>query len=128
MLACLLLLLLLLAFCCCHCCCCRFARLSFTRMYNAQSRQSAKLFLLSSDLGLPQPLTRRRVCYPPPPAVLGGGAHSLERGVGSPNSDEGTYTVVLFIYTYFVVQRKLKCLATGLLQWTNVIRISEYLT
>jgi hypothetical protein len=35
-----------------------------------------------------------------------GGAHSLAReGVGweSPNSDEGTYTVVLFIYIYFVV-------------------------
>ncbi len=25
-----------------------------------------------------------------------------ERGWGSPNSDEGTYTVVLFIYKYFV--------------------------
>jgi hypothetical protein len=31
----------------------------------AQSRQSAKLFLKSSELGLPQPLTRRRVCPPP---------------------------------------------------------------
>ncbi len=38
-------------------------------------------------------------CAPPP--VLGGGAHSL--GWESPNSDEGTYTVVLFIYSYFVV-------------------------
>jgi hypothetical protein len=28
-----------------------------------------------------------------------------ERGWESPNSDEGTYTGVLFIYTYFVVQR-----------------------
>ncbi len=27
-----------------------------------------------------------------------------ERGWESPNSDEGTYTVVLFIYTYFVVE------------------------
>jgi hypothetical protein len=40
-------------------------------------------------------------CVPP---VLGGGAHSPAReGVGEsqfpPNSDEGTYTVVLFIHT-----------------------------
>jgi hypothetical protein len=40
-----------------------------------QSRQSAKLFLQLSELGLPQPLTCRRVC--PSPPVLGGGAHSL---------------------------------------------------
>jgi hypothetical protein len=49
-----------------------------------QSRQSAKLFLKSSEMGLPQPLTRRRVC-PPPPPVLGGGAQCAlagERGVG----------------------------------------------
>ncbi len=51
----------------------------------AQSRQSAKFFLQPSELGLPRPLTKRRV-----------------RGWESPNSDEGTYTVVLFIYTYFV--------------------------
>jgi hypothetical protein len=44
--------------------------------------QSAKLFLQSSELGLPQPLTRGRV-PPPPPPVLGGGAHSLAReGLG----------------------------------------------
>jgi hypothetical protein len=68
----------------------------------AQSRQNAKLFLQSSELGLPQPLTRRRVC-PTPPLVPGGGAHSLAReGVGesSPNSDEGTYTVVLCICAF----------------------------
>ncbi len=49
--------------------------------HQPQSRQSAKLFLQSSELGLPQPLTRWR-----------------ERGRESPNSDEGTYTVVLFIH------------------------------
>jgi hypothetical protein len=43
-----------------------------------QSRQSAKMFLQSSDLGLPQPLTPRRVC-PPPPLVPGEGAQSLGR-------------------------------------------------
>ncbi len=48
----------------------------------SQSRQSAKLFLQSLDLGLPQPLTRTRVC-PPPLLVPGGRAHSLAReGVG----------------------------------------------
>jgi hypothetical protein len=46
----------------------------------AQSRQSAKLFLKSSELGLPHPHTRLR-----------------ERGVESPNSDEGTYIVILNI-------------------------------
>jgi hypothetical protein len=45
-----------------------------------------------------------------PPLVLGGGAHSRrERGWESPNSDEGTYTVVLFIYMYFVVQHLCLC-------------------
>jgi hypothetical protein len=66
----------------------------------AQSRQSAKFFLQLSELGLPQPLTRRRVC--PPPRCWGEGhTRWLERGWDweSPNSDEGTYTVVLFIYT-----------------------------
>ncbi len=37
-----------------------------------QSRQSDKFFFQSSELGLPQPLARRRVCPPPPPPVLGG--------------------------------------------------------
>jgi hypothetical protein len=68
----------------------------------AQSRQSAKPFLQSSELGLPQPLTRRRL-FPPP--VLGGGAQWLAReGLGESQFDEGTYTVVLFIYTYFLVR------------------------
>jgi hypothetical protein len=42
-----------------------------------QSRQSAKLFLQSLVLGLPQNSTRRRVC--PSPFGSGGGAHSLAR-------------------------------------------------
>ncbi len=56
-----------------------------------QSRQSAKPFLLSSELGLPQPLTRRRVC-PPPPLGFRGEGHTRwqEMGWESPNSDEGT--------------------------------------
>jgi hypothetical protein len=70
------------------------------RPFIPQSRQSAKLFLKSSELGLPQPLTRRRVC-PPPPGE--GDTRWRERGWESHNSDEGTNTVVLFINTYFVV-------------------------
>ncbi len=69
---------------------------SDTERLEAQSRQSAKPFLKTSELGLPHPFTRRRVCTPPPPAFGSGGAHSLagER-VGGPNSDEGADTVVL---------------------------------
>ncbi len=39
-------------------------------------------------------------CAPPPPFGSGGRAQSLarERGWESPNSDEGTYNVVLYIY------------------------------
>jgi hypothetical protein len=68
-----------------------------------QSRQSAKLFSSRRNLGLPQPLTRRRVC-PPPTLVPGGGAHSLAReGVGNSQFRRGTYTVVLCIYVYFLI-------------------------
>jgi hypothetical protein len=53
-------------------------------------------------IGTPPPLTRRRVC----PRLFWGEGHTRrrERGWKSPNSDEGTYTVVLFIhvYTYFL--------------------------
>jgi hypothetical protein len=49
----------------------------------------------------PTPLSRQ-ASVPPHPMVRGGGGHTRERGWGSPNSDEGTYTVVLFIYEYFV--------------------------
>ncbi len=57
-------------------------------MFESQSRQSAKL------------LSSRRNWDSPNPSLAG------ERGVGmeSPNSGEGTYTLVLFIYTYFVVR------------------------
>jgi len=49
-----------------------------------QSRQSAKLFLKSSELGLPQPLTRRQMCPPPLHAPGSGGRGTLagKRGVG----------------------------------------------
>jgi hypothetical protein len=61
----------------------------------AQSRQSARLFLQLSELGFSHPLTAG-VCAPPPPLVPGEGHTRLrEEGVGGPNSDEGTDTVVL---------------------------------
>jgi hypothetical protein len=63
------------------------------------SRQSDKLFLQSSELGLPQPLTRRRVC-PPPLLVPGGEAHSLAReGVGESQFRRGDkYCGTLYKY------------------------------
>jgi hypothetical protein len=51
-----------------------------------QSRQSAKLFLhniQSSELGLPHPFSRRRVCPPPLFGPGGGRVHSLAgKGLG----------------------------------------------
>jgi hypothetical protein len=89
---------------------------------DAQSRQSAKrfssrwnwdsptslpageAFLQSLELGLPHPFTRRRVC--PPPFGPGGGHTRLRlKGWGSPNSNEVTYTVVLYIYKYCTLCR-----------------------
>ena len=57
------------------------------RFMAPQSRQSAKLFS-----------SRRNWDYP----MGGGHTRWRERGWESPYSDEGTYTVVLFIYMYFV--------------------------
>ncbi len=59
----------------------------------SQRRQSARLFLQSSELGPPHPLTHREGA---PPLVPGGGTHRLAvEGVGGLNSDEGKDTVVL---------------------------------
>jgi hypothetical protein len=70
-----------------------------------QSRQSAKPFFKSSKLGLPQPLTAGE-CDCALPHRFWGEGHTQwrERGWESLNSDEGTYTVVLFIFMYFVGQ------------------------
>ncbi len=60
----------------------------------AKCRQSAKPFLQSSELRLPHPFTRRRVCS----LILWfrGGIHThCGRGGGGPNSDEGTDTMEL---------------------------------
>jgi hypothetical protein len=71
-------------------------------MYTPQSSQSAKLFVQSSELGLPQPLTRTRVC--PPPLHRGRGTLAGERGVPIPTRD--IHCGTLNIYStcmYFVV-------------------------
>jgi hypothetical protein len=60
-----------------------------TKPYRAQSRQSAKLFLRSSEFGLPHPITRRRVCTVYPPG-WGGGAYSFAgEGVGESQFGRG---------------------------------------
>ncbi len=73
-----------------------------------QSRQSARLFLQSSELGHPPPL-------PHPQAnvslTLGPGGDTLacgRREGGGPNSDEGTDTVVFQEDMYFVSQTNIK--------------------
>ncbi len=69
----------------------------------AQSRQIAKLFLQSLELGLPQPLTPQASV--PPSPVLGRGAHSMAReGLGESQFRRGDiYCGTLYIYcTYFV--------------------------
>jgi hypothetical protein len=66
---------------------------------SAQSRQSAMLFLQSSVLGLPQPLTRRRVC----PSTFGSGGEGhtrwRERGLGESQFQRGElHCCTLYIY------------------------------
>ncbi len=72
------------------------------RHITPQSRQSVKLFLQSSELGLPPSPAGE---YAPTRGSGGRGTLAGEREMGweIPNSDEGTYTVVLFICTYFVL-------------------------
>ncbi len=66
-----------------------------------QSGQSIKLSLQLSELGLPHPLTRRRVCTLPS-LVPGGCTLACGRGGGGvgPNSNEVTDTVVLLVHMY----------------------------
>ncbi len=47
-------------------------------LYIVQSRQSARFFLPSSELGLPRPHNHRRVCTPPPPPLVEGGHTRLQ--------------------------------------------------
>jgi hypothetical protein len=69
----------------------------------AQSRQSAKLFLQSSELGLP-PTPHPQASVPPPPCFWGeGNTRRRERGWESPNSDEGhTLWYSLYVRTLWL--------------------------
>jgi hypothetical protein len=63
----------------------------------SQRRQSCELFLESSEMGLPHPLTRSRMCLS---SLVPGGAHSLGGGeLGGANSDEGTDTLGIPLYS-----------------------------
>ncbi len=77
---------------------CNWSQFHFLRW----SLVSTKRFLQSSELGPPHhPLTRRRGC----PLLVPGGGDTLacgRGGWGGPNFDEGTDTVKLKIYNYFV--------------------------
>jgi hypothetical protein len=60
--------------------------------------QSVRLSVPSSELGQPTPSPTRECCSPPPVEPRGE-THSLAgEGVGGPNSDEGTATLVLYVY------------------------------
>jgi hypothetical protein len=66
----------------------------------AQSRQSAKRISSRWNWDSPTALAAGE-CATPHPLVRGGGHNRLRlKGWGSPNSNE--YTVVLYIYKYFV--------------------------
>jgi hypothetical protein len=63
-----------------------------------QTRQSVKLYLQSSELGLPQPVTRRRVC--PPPRFWGEDTLAGERGVGRVPIPARGHTLWYSLYIY----------------------------
>jgi hypothetical protein len=67
-----------------------------------QGRQSARRFFSRWNWDSPTPLAAGKCA--PPPTLWYGGEHTRWRlkGWGSPNSNEGTHTVVLYIYKYFV--------------------------
>ncbi len=67
------------------------------RMGKAQSRQSAKRFSSRWNWDSPTPLAAGE-CAPPPYGTGGGHTRLRLKGWGSPNSNEGTYTVVLYMY------------------------------
>ncbi len=78
---------------------------SSTRAQRFYHRVGRVLSFFSSRRNWDSPTPQPQASVPTHPLVLGGvGAHSLAgKGWGSPNSDKGTFTVVLFIYTYFVI-------------------------
>ncbi len=72
-------------------------------MHCCNHRVGRVLSFFSSRRNWDPPPPHPRASVAPPPLVPGGGEARLrERGWESPNSDEETYTAVLFIYMYFV--------------------------
>jgi hypothetical protein len=74
------------------------------RRHRVDHRVGRVLSFFSSRQKWDSPTPHPQESVPPPLWLGGGGLHTRwrERGWGSPNSDEGTYTVVLCIYKYFV--------------------------
>ncbi len=91
--------------------------------YRAQSRQSAKRFSSRWNWASPTPLAA--VEYAPPPFGPGGGHTRLRlKGWGSPNSNEGTYTVVLYICKYFVISGYgMRTVYSGLRSWKKLFKL-----
>ncbi len=77
------------------------AKCHFRGHPTTQSRQSAKRFSSRWNWDSPTPLAAAE-CAPPPFGPGVGHTRLRPKGWGSPNSNEGTYTVVLYIYKYFV--------------------------
>ncbi len=105
-------------------CCCTY--------HHRVGGQSAKLFSSRRNWGSPHPSSAGECVLSP--LVPGGGEHSLAReGLGESqfrNFDEGTCTVILFIYMYFVCSIILKgmssCKACIPRQETDWLHVSHY--
>ncbi len=82
------------------------------------------LFLQSSELGLPQPLTHAGERAPPPPLVPGWGAHSLAReGVGESQFQGGDMGCgTLYIYVLCDTAYTLPSWGPGRLRWPICVR------
>ncbi len=84
------------------------------------------LSFFSSRRNWDSPTPHPQASMPPPLWFRGGGEHSLAgKGWGRPNSDEGTYTVVLFIYTYFVLRPLNSPLTPHLGLYTRALLVSQ---
>ena len=73
-------------------------------VYQGQGLRVGRVLSVSPVVGIgtpPTPLAGGE-CAPPPCGPGGGHTCLRLKGWGSPNSNEGTYTVVLYIYKYFV--------------------------
>ncbi len=97
------------------------------------------MYVPSSELGLPQPLSRKRVCAPPGPK--GGRGHTRLRlkGWGSPNSDDWRKRLALCLLCgiksrsvpshHNQFKRKEKALSSftfGNFSWTRILRDGVY--